>query len=376
MQVEGVLQQVDNFLEERLRNANSDMSNAEAKEGTYLQLEAIVGELEETDVSSALSSFFAAVNDVLNEPDSRLVRNLVALEGTTLSSTITHLHSRIQQLREDTDDRIGALSGEINGILGGIGRLNVQVTTAEGGGSSNSDAVGLRDRRLTLLGELSNIIDIQVREQKDGSITVLSNGEFLVSQGTVREVKTSLSIDESMPLAAVHLVATDAPLRSTAGKPAGLITARDEILGGFLNTNLNSTKSFLTATESSVASVTDTIQNIRGLAISVTNTTTSDIEREAVVAEIRRSIDQLVATGNGEFRNRFLFGGSQTNTDPFSRINNFVDFRGNANSLQSYIDIDLLQDANVTANEVFGVVSEGTLGGRSQPHPDRNDSAP
>ena len=146
MQVEGVLQQVDNFLEERLRNANSDMSNAEAKEGTYLQLEAIVGELEETDVSSALSSFFAAVNDVLNEPDSRLVRNLVALEGTTLSSTITQLHSRIQQLREDTDDRIGALSGEINGILGGIGRLNVQVTTAEGGGSSNSDAVGLRDR--------------------------------------------------------------------------------------------------------------------------------------------------------------------------------------------------------------------------------------
>lgn len=129
-----------------------------------------------------------------------------------------------------------------------------------------------------------------------------------------------------------------------------------------VSTNLNSTKSFLTATESSVASVTDTIQNIRGLAISATNTTTSDIEREAVVVEIRRSIDQLVATGNGEFRNRYLFGGSQTNTNPFSRINNFVDFQGNANALQSYIDIDLLQDANVTANEVFGVVSEGTEG--------------
>lgn len=234
VQVEGVLQQVDNFLEERLRNANSDLSNSEAKEGTFSQLEAIVGELEDTDISSALSSFFGAVNDVLNEPDSRPVRNLVALEGSTLASAITQLHGRVQQLREDTDDRVAALSGEINDILGEIGRLNVQVTTAEGGGSSSSDAVGLRDRRLLLLSELSNIMDIQVREQEDGSVTVLSNGEFLVFQGTVRGVKTSLSIDDAMPLAAVHLAATDAPLRTATGQLAGLISARDEILGGFL----------------------------------------------------------------------------------------------------------------------------------------------
>lgn len=235
VKVKGVLQQVDHFLEERLRNANSDLANSEAKESTYLQLEAIVGELEETDVSTALSNFFGAVNDVLNEPDSRPVRNLVALEGTTLASTVTQLYSRIHQLREDTDDRVAALSGEINDILNEIGRLNVQVTTAEGGGTSNSDAVGLRDRRLSLLGELSTIIDIQVREQEDGSVTVLSNGEFLVFQGTVREVKTALAIDETMPLAAVHLAATDAPLRSTTGKLAGLISARDDILGGFLS---------------------------------------------------------------------------------------------------------------------------------------------
>lgn len=127
-------------------------------------------------------------------------------------------------------------------------------------------------------------------------------------------------------------------------------------------TNLNATRSFLTSTESSVASITDTIQEIRGLALSVTNTTTSDSEREAAVVEIRRAIDQLVATGNGEFRNRFLFGGSQTSTTPFSRVNNFVDFNGNAKSLQSFIDVDLLQDANVTAEEVFGVVSPGVLG--------------
>lgn len=129
-----------------------------------------------------------------------------------------------------------------------------------------------------------------------------------------------------------------------------------------VTTNLNSTRSFLSATESSVASVTDAIQNIRGLALSAANTTSSDAEREAVVVEIRRAIDHLVSTGNGEFRNRFLFGGSQSNTTPFTLVDNFVDFRGNSSSLQSFIDIDLLQDANVTANEVFGVVSQGTQG--------------
>jgi flagellin-like hook-associated protein FlgL len=126
--------------------------------------------------------------------------------------------------------------------------------------------------------------------------------------------------------------------------------------------NITATQSFLVATESSVASVTNTISHIRGLALSVTNSTTPEIERTAASVEIRQSISQLVSTGNGEFRNRFLFGGSQTNTSPFAVVDNFVSFRGNSNSLQSIIDMDLLIDANVTANEVFGVVSNGVEG--------------
>lgn len=233
--VDGVVQQVDSFLEERLRNANSDLYNSEAKESAYMQLEAILGELEETDLSSTLASFFAAINDVLNEPDSRPVRNLVGLEGVTLTTKIQQLNSRVTQLREDTDNRIAALSSEINDILNEVGRLNIQVTTAEGGGASSSDAVGLRDRRLALLGELSNIMDIQVREQEDGSVTVLSNGEFLVSQGTVREVRTAVTVEEDFTSSAIHLAATDAPLQTATGELAGLISARDEVLGGFLD---------------------------------------------------------------------------------------------------------------------------------------------
>src|SRR5690606_6745710 len=55
--VTAVIQQTDKFLEERLRGAVSDLTNGETQEGVYTQLETLLGELSETDLSSMMSRF-------------------------------------------------------------------------------------------------------------------------------------------------------------------------------------------------------------------------------------------------------------------------------------------------------------------------------
>lgn len=233
--VQGIVQKVDAFLEERLRGARSDLAYGEAQENAYTQLQSIIGELSDTDLSSSLSNFFNSINDILNQPESIPVRNLAVLQGQTLAQDIQRLDRRVRQTRVDANNRVVHAADDINRLLEEIAKLNVQIVNAEGGGVTFSDAVGLRDERQAKLAELSKIIDIQAVEQETGSVSVFSSGDYLVFEGGYREVKTEFSPDRNLNVAEIRLAATDRKLDTASGELAGLITARDDILGGYLD---------------------------------------------------------------------------------------------------------------------------------------------
>ncbi len=81
VRVEGIVREVDAYLQERLRAAVSDMANGEAQESIYTELESAIGELSESDLSTALTDFFSSIHDVLNQPEDAAVRNLAVLRG-------------------------------------------------------------------------------------------------------------------------------------------------------------------------------------------------------------------------------------------------------------------------------------------------------
>ncbi len=229
-----VVQQTDRFLEERVRNASSDLANSQAQDNTYVQLESLIGELSDTDLSTSLSNFFNSVNDILNQPDSASVRNLAVLQGKTLTEDISRLDKRVRQIRSDVNDQIGASADQINGLLSKVANLNLQISIAEGGNTIASDAVGLRDQRSAALSDLAGLIDIQAVEQETGDVSVFSGGDYLVFQGTYREVKTVTNPQGDLNAKEIRLAATDSPISTTSGKVAGLIASRDTILSGFL----------------------------------------------------------------------------------------------------------------------------------------------
>lgn len=232
--VAAVVQQTDRFLEERVRNAASDLANSEAQDNTYVQLESLIGELSDTDLSSSLSNFFNSIHDILNQPDSASVRNLAVLQGRTLAEDISRLDERVRQIRSDVNDQIGGAADRINGLLGKIANLNLQIAIAEGGNTLASDAVGLRDQRNSTLGELASLIDIQAVEQETGDVTVFSGGDYLVFQGTFREVTSVIDSQGDLNAYEIRLVETDSPISTTSGEVGGLLASRDTILSGFL----------------------------------------------------------------------------------------------------------------------------------------------
>lgn len=243
VQVEAIVQQVDHFLEERLRGSRSDLAKGEAEENTFTQLDALLGELSDTDLSTSLNNFFGSINDILNQPEDLGVRNLTILRGQTLAADISRLYQRVRQVQLDTNDRIRDASGTINGLLTDIADLNEKITVMEGG-VTQSDAVGLRDQRQRKLTELSELIGIRAVEQKNGSVSVFAGGEYLVTDGIAKQVYADAEPRDGTNFVEIKIVGFESPLQTDTGRLAGLVNSRDHILGDFLGQLDNFAKSF------------------------------------------------------------------------------------------------------------------------------------
>ncbi len=235
VQVEAVIQKIDHFLEERLRGAVSDQGEAETVEQVYAQLEGLINPLADTSVGSLLTNFFNSIAEVLNQPADRSIRNLVVLQGQRLAQDIQRLADRAQRLRSELNDRVKNMAEDINRLLEEIRVLNVRISNTEGGQVSKSDAVGLRDQRLAALENLARLIDIRVIEQPSSGVVVYRGGDYLIYEGAARKVEVVLEAEHGFTKANIHLSDTDAPLNPNSGQLRGLLDARDQVLGDFLD---------------------------------------------------------------------------------------------------------------------------------------------
>ncbi len=235
VRVAGIVQKIDDFLQGRSRDAVSDRAAAETQEQAFAELEGIIGELNDTDLSSSLSNFFNSIHDVLNDPTSDAARNLATLRGRTLVQDINNLSSRVRTVRGNYNDQVVDSVEEINRLLEKVGTLNVQIAQVEGSGAGGNDAVGLRDQRGQALTELAELIDVQVTEETGGSVNVISQGEFLVAGGIVRELAVGYESTPDLSAAYLQVADTSSQINVVGGKVAGLIAGRDEVLGSFLD---------------------------------------------------------------------------------------------------------------------------------------------
>jgi flagellar hook-associated protein 1 FlgK len=72
VQVSGIVQNVDKFVETRLRDAGSDRASAEVQEKIYRDLQAILGELTDNDLSSTLANYCRSAARRGRRPASRV----------------------------------------------------------------------------------------------------------------------------------------------------------------------------------------------------------------------------------------------------------------------------------------------------------------
>jgi flagellar hook-associated protein 1 FlgK len=222
-----VIRASDQFIENRLMQQKSSMSCFEEMENYMRILEGFFNESSENSISTILADFWNSWNDVANNPSGTSERIALYEHSNTLTEQFNALNIDLIQIKTDLTNAIDAGIDDINQITEEIAQLNNQIVGMEVSAVAND----LRDRRNTLISELSENLDVKTFEQDNGSITVVTaRGCILVHKGSSYSLELGGTNGDRVKWRSSGGTTTDITDYINEGKLGGWLEMRDEVI--------------------------------------------------------------------------------------------------------------------------------------------------
>jgi flagellar hook-associated protein 1 FlgK len=218
-------QQIDRYLRERVRQADSTFEAADARSALFDRVQTAFNELGDKDISTSLNNFFSSIQNLANRPDDLALRDVVIRQGALVSAQISQVRGRLDDISRDISTEVEQSAGLINGTLQTIRDLNRQIVAAEAG--SASDAGTLRSQRDQELSGLAKLIPIQVYTQPDGSANVMVEGDFLLFNGSIQEVSAIDGQSAGVDTKVLAIKNSQWPIPVDGGRLGGIQDFRD-----------------------------------------------------------------------------------------------------------------------------------------------------
>jgi len=233
VEVSTVARAYDSFLSQDLRANHSSFHHLDTFTEMTKQLEDLLAD-SDRGVSVQLENFFAAVQDLSNNPSSIPERQALLGETNALTRQIQEVDNALESLNSRINDQLQGLQLEVNSLAEALATINSEIEAAQarGGGQPPNDLLDTRDR---LLKELSEYTGVVSSFQDGGIVNVtVGSGQILV----VGPVHQSISLSPGIydPLSLDLNVRTQDGSRIpitdtlTGGRMYGLLRFREEVL--------------------------------------------------------------------------------------------------------------------------------------------------
>lgn len=248
VQLEYVQQIRDTYYDVKFRDSNSRLGEYQVENEKLLELENYFNEItSDSGFNAIYTQFNNAMVELTSDPSDETRRTQVISKASSFTTLINELATNLNISQNSVNDEIGIKISEINSISEQLFTLNKEITNIEIRGLKAND---LRDQRNLLLDQLSEIANIEVKEDpiytKDGMKTnantcsVSINGYLLVDNTTCNSLKVvprdeKVNQTDADGLYDVYFVAQDGTLgtefdlnsSSLRGELKGLMNIRD-----------------------------------------------------------------------------------------------------------------------------------------------------
>lgn len=171
--VSRIAQMRDQFLDTRVRNANSQFSTLDTVLSGLSDLEGVLDETSTDGLHVMLNDFYARLQGLSNNVGNVEYATLVRSAAEKVVQTLNQYAFQFKQIREEQMSSFTITVDNLNTTIEKINEINAQIKdqTLRGGASNE-----LLDMRNSYLDTLSGYLNITVTPQDDGTVKVTSDG--------------------------------------------------------------------------------------------------------------------------------------------------------------------------------------------------------
>lgn len=171
----------DKFLENAVYQRAGATGRSEAASSYLDRLQSLLGAPDSSaGLAARLSALSSSAAEITSLQGSSQSVTLFAGNISDTIDTLDRLQKDVSGLRADVETEVGYTIDRANVLLRQIHDLNSEVAKLDGLGRSSA---GASDLRMSALEELSGLIDVTVREQPDGRVTIDSaSGQVLLDK--------------------------------------------------------------------------------------------------------------------------------------------------------------------------------------------------
>ena len=163
----------DSFLDYQVRVEKAELGKYSTKLDYLSQVEGIFNEPSDTGISTALSDFFDAFQELSKQSTSSSTRVVVTQKTKTLCDLLNNTYSKLEKLQENSVESVKNSVKEVNSILEQLTIVNNQIRIASITGDQPND---LMDSRDNLLDELSSKFGIDVDKTQFNGNDITATG--------------------------------------------------------------------------------------------------------------------------------------------------------------------------------------------------------
>lgn len=228
VQVNTIARNYDQFLTGQVRSSTSAYIGSNTYYTLASQIDNMIAD-QNTGMTSAMNSFFSAVNGVSNDPTSIPARQVLLSNGKALAERFNGIANTFSGLTTQVNGNLNASVSQLNGYANTIAQLNTQIVAASHNGAGQPPNA-LLDQRDALLNKIAEQANVAVVNQTDGSINVyIGQGQPLVLGSNPSTLQVQASATDSNHMS-ITLNGQDVSSKLSGGAIAGNLQFRDQVL--------------------------------------------------------------------------------------------------------------------------------------------------
>ncbi|MEO5366335.1 MAG: flagellar hook-associated protein FlgK [Magnetococcus sp. WYHC-3] len=299
VEVADIGRQVDELVERRLFLGEQEMGRLEARDRYLVMVEEVFNEMDNEGLSTRLDAFFQSLDDLSDNPANPVTRSQVVMSAENLARQGRDMQNALSELTLPVDQEITNMVGQINTLLGNLATVNQAVVRA----GDTTSKLDLMDQRNQMLMDLGNLMDINVLENANGSVSVRnSSGQLLLENEYQATLERTGEPDENgySPIMLMTPVpGSEQPDQRTldvrGGQLQGLLEVRDSLIYG--------SDGFLTRLESVMGELRYQVNRVHSQSVSEdmysSRTSAFDIatDLDLASADLNTALNELVADG-------------------------------------------------------------------------------